>query len=540
MSSRMRSLSRTLIAVTAATAPVVALAPTASAAPSPQVPRLPQGFAPATPSMPAAPVRVLPTVEHTSVTRWVSVPVANVRSGPSTSYSIVGTKTQGAPVSGTLTSNGWLKISASQFMAPSVLTTTDPSASSTSTAGQSVTMYMAADIGNVRSGPGLTHAVVGTMTKGARVTGTWTSNGWLKVASDRYVSGTILTSSTTSTSTPQTSETVSRWVSVPSANVRRGPSTSYAVVGTKAAGVEVRGTIVSNGWLKISDTQYMAPSVLTSTRPADSSGSSTSTEVTQYLTATVGNVRSGPGLNHPVVGTMTLGTKVTGTWTSNGWLDLGDGRFVSGLILSSSDPAPAAPPAVQVVDRWVSAAVANVRSGPSTSYSIVGTRTQGTKVTGELTSNGWLKMSSTEYMSPGVLTTTPPTTTSPAPAPAPAPPAPTPLRQALLDTAALYVGYPYVLYGTPPEAFDCSAYTWWVFKENGISIPRTVRDQRTFVTPVTDPQPGDLIFYKNYYHVGIYAGNGMTYEAQNPQAGVVYGKIWDRPENVWYGRVPGV
>lgn len=545
MSSRMRSLSRSLIAVTAATAPVMALAPTAHAAPSPQVPRLPQGFAPATPTMPAAPVRVLPTVEHNSVTRWVSVPVANVRSGPSTSYGIVGTKTQGAPVSGTLTSNGWLKISSSQYMAPSVLTSTDPTASSTGTAGQSVTMYIAADVGNVRSGPGLTHPVVGTMTKGARVSGTWTSNGWLKVASNRYVSGTILTSSTsstsstTSTSTPQTSETVSRWVSAPIANVRRGPSTSHAVVGTKTAGAEVRGTIVSNGWLKISDTQYMAPSVLTSTRPAGSSDSGTSTQVTQYLTAAVGNVRSGPGLNHPVVGTMTLGTQVTGTWTSNGWLDLRDGRFVSGLILSSSDPAPAAPPAAQLVDRWVSAAVANVRSGPSTSHSIVGTRTQGTKVTGELTSNGWLKMSSTEYMSPGVLTTTPPTTTSPAPAPAPAPAAPTPLRQALLDTAALYVGYPYVLYGTPPEAFDCSAYTWWVFKENGISIPRTVRDQRTFVTPVTDPQPGDLIFYKNYYHVGIYAGNGMSYEAQNPQAGVVYGKVWDRPENVWYGRVPG-
>jgi cell wall-associated NlpC family hydrolase len=199
----------------------------------------------------------------------------------------------------------------------------------------------------------------------------------------------------------------------------------------------------------------------------------------------------------------------------------------------------ATPPATQLVDRWVSAAVANVRSGPSTSYSIVGTKTQGTKVTGSLTSNGWLKLSATEYMAPSVLSTTPPTT-APAPAPAPVPPAPTKLRQALLTTAAQYVGYPYVLYGTPPEAFDCSSYTWWVYKQNGISIPRTVRDQRTFVTPVTDPQPGDLIFYKNYYHVGIYAGPGMSYEAQNPDTDVVYGKIWDRPENVWYGRVPGV
>ena len=53
MTSRTRSLSRTLIAVTAATAPVVALAPTAHAAPAPQVPLMPQGFQPAAPTLAA-------------------------------------------------------------------------------------------------------------------------------------------------------------------------------------------------------------------------------------------------------------------------------------------------------------------------------------------------------------------------------------------------------------------------------------------------------------------------------------------------------
>lgn len=552
MTSRTRSLSRTLIAVTAATAPVMALAPTAHAAPAPQLPRLPQAFQPTAPTLPAAPVTTLPTVEQNTVTRWVSVPVANVRSGPSTSYKVVGTKTQGAAVKGTVGSNGWLKISSTQWMAPSVLTSTDPRAGSSSQGsgqatqtqtGQTATMVVSATIGNVRSGPGLTNRIVGTLRKGAEVKGTWTSNGWLDLGNKRFVSGTILTSPSSGSSSgtaPQAEQTVTRWVSVPVANVRRGPSTSNPIVGTKKAGTELRGTITSNGWLKVSDTQYLAPSVVTSTSPSSSTTApSTSTQVTQYVTAAVGNVRSGPGLNHRVVGTMTLGTQVKGTWTSNDWLDLGDGRFVSNLILSSTNPAPATPPAAQIVDRWVSASVANVRSGPGTNYSIVGTKTLGTKVSGEITSNGWLKISGTQYMAPSVLSTSPPAT-APAPAPAPTPPAPTQLRQSLLATAAQYVGYPYVLYGTPPNAFDCSSYTWWIYKQNGINIPRTVRDQRTFVTPVTNPQPGDLIFYKNYYHVGIYAGPGMSYEAQNPQADVVYGKIWDKPENVWYGRVPGV
>lgn len=116
-----------------------------------------------------------------------------------------------------------------------------------------------------------------------------------------------------------------------------------------------------------------------------------------------------------------------------------------------------------------------------------------------------------------------------------APAAPAPVGGSVLNVAAAYVGYPYVLYGTPPYSFDCSAYTWWVFQQAGINIPRTVSGQKGAVTPVSDPQPGDLVFYNDYYHVGIYAGNGMTYEALNPSTGVRYGPMISN--NVWFGRI---
>ena len=50
----------------------------------------------------------------------------------------------------------------------------------------------------------------------------------------------------------------------------------------------------------------------------------------------------------------------------------------------------------------------------------------------------------------------------------------------------------------------------------------------------SDMRPGDLIFYKNYYHVGIYAGGGMMYDS--PRTGRTTGlhKIWSK--NVIYGR----
>lgn len=422
MSLSPRRLSRSLIAVTAAAAPVAVLAPAAQAAPpSPQLPRQP--LQPATPTVPGSPVvtqpRILPMPSPTeTVTMWVDVSAGvNVRTGPSTSYSVVGGYRQGAKLTGTLTSNNWLKLSNNRFVAAWNLTTDNPSG------------------------------------------------------------------------------------------------------GSSASGTSGSGS-------------------------AGSGSASSSQAVTQYLTATVGNVRSGPGLNHSVVTTMTRGTAVSGTWTSNGWLSIGGGRYISGTILSASDPTggsssgsgggtSAAAPA-QTVTRWVSVPVANVRSGPSTSYSVAGTKTQGTRVSGTLQSNGWLKISGSQYMAGSVLTDAEPGGgVGVAPTPAPSG-----IRQALVNTAAKYVGYPYVLYGTPPQAFDCSAYTWYIYQQNGITIPRTVAAQRAFVIPVSDPQPGDLVFYKNWYHVGLYAGPGMSYEAQNPQTDVVYGPIWD--DEVWYGRVPGL
>ncbi|MFK5689864.1 NlpC/P60 family protein [Ornithinimicrobium sp. LYQ92] len=127
----------------------------------------------------------------------------------------------------------------------------------------------------------------------------------------------------------------------------------------------------------------------------------------------------------------------------------------------------------------------------------------------------------------------------PAPEPAPEPEPeqaaePAPSGGGVLGVAASYVGSPYQLYGTPPNSFDCSGFTWWVYNQAGISVPKSVAGQRGAVTPVSNPQPGDLVIYNDWHHVGIYAGNGMTYEALNPSTGVRYGPILS--SNVWYGR----
>ncbi|MDQ6714737.1 MAG: C40 family peptidase, partial [Actinomycetota bacterium] len=90
--------------------------------------------------------------------------------------------------------------------------------------------------------------------------------------------------------------------------------------------------------------------------------------------------------------------------------------------------------------------------------------------------------------------------------------------------------------GTTPSGFDCSGYTSYVFREAGISLPRTAEAQRQAATPVSNPQPGDLIFF-GYpaYHVGIYAGPGKLYDS--PRTGSYSGlkSIWTS-KDVSYGR----
>ncbi|WP_161965223.1 C40 family peptidase [Ornithinimicrobium cerasi] len=147
---------------------------------------------------------------------------------------------------------------------------------------------------------------------------------------------------------------------------------------------------------------------------------------------------------------------------------------------------------------------------------------------------------STARTAPPVQTAAPAPQPAPAPQTAPAPAAaplqqPAPVSGGVVDIARQYVGYPYVLGGTPPATFDCSSFTWWVYQQAGIDIPRTVAGQKAAVTPVSNPQPGDLVFTNDFYHVGLYAGNGMVVEALNAGSGVTYGApVYG---SIWYGRL---
>ncbi|MEU8523790.1 NlpC/P60 family protein [Streptomyces sp. NBC_01216] len=98
------------------------------------------------------------------------------------------------------------------------------------------------------------------------------------------------------------------------------------------------------------------------------------------------------------------------------------------------------------------------------------------------------------------------------------------LGAAALQAAATRVGKPYFRSATGPNAFDCSGLTQWSYAQAGARITRTTYTQINEGTriPRSQLKPGDLVFFNNTSHVGLYAGNNTVLHAPYPGAYVRY------------------
>ncbi|MBD8059507.1 C40 family peptidase [Cellulomonas sp. JH27-2] len=97
---------------------------------------------------------------------------------------------------------------------------------------------------------------------------------------------------------------------------------------------------------------------------------------------------------------------------------------------------------------------------------------------------------------------------------------------AVLEIAARYVGVPYVSGGSTPSGFDCSGFVDYVYKQLGISLPRTSGGIRSVghVISRSEAKPGDLIWTPG--HIAIYAGGNQQIDAPRPGKTIQFRSIW--------------
>jgi cell wall-associated NlpC family hydrolase len=103
---------------------------------------------------------------------------------------------------------------------------------------------------------------------------------------------------------------------------------------------------------------------------------------------------------------------------------------------------------------------------------------------------------------------------------------------AAVHFAMAQIGKPYVYGAAGPSAYDCSGLTMAAWAAAGVGLPHSSSAQFGSGTHISASQlqPGDLVFYYSpISHVGMYIGNGMIVNAENPSAGIRVTGLYSMP-----------
>lgn len=379
----------------------------------------------------------------------------NVRSGPGVGYSVVTTVSQGNVVTllGRNADGTWAYIqtatavvgwvnAGSEYINPSVaisslpivtLATATPTSTGVPTSTPTATAVpisgayatIATGALNVRSGPNLAYSPVTAVYQGNVVSligrnadSSWAkirlsngTEGWVNAASTYITPNVAISSLPVVAAADAPASSATALVATGALNVRSGPGVTYSVVTVASQGqtVQLLGRNANSSWAKIRlsngsegwvNASLLTPSVAINSLPFADSPAAPEPPV-PVAPGAVLSLRSGPGFNYPVTGSVYQGLQVTaiGRNAANTWLKvrLSDGQegwigvqyvqlsipignlpVMDGTTTTPSTTATATPtPPTTTYWATVNTGAANVRSGPGIGYGIVTVTTQG-------------------------------------------------------------------------------------------------------------------------------------------------------------------
>jgi cell wall-associated NlpC family hydrolase len=98
--------------------------------------------------------------------------------------------------------------------------------------------------------------------------------------------------------------------------------------------------------------------------------------------------------------------------------------------------------------------------------------------------------------------------------------------------AQRHLGIRYAWGGASPAGFDCSGFVMYVYSHVGVGLPHNAAKQYRYGKPVARErlEPGDIVFFDDLQHNGIYIGGGRFIHARRSGGTVMVSGL----DESWY------
>ncbi|MBM7096834.1 SH3 domain-containing protein [Bacillus sp. H-16] len=332
---------------------------------------------------------------HDVMTGEVTASSLFVRSQPSTNSNVIGSLSRGTKVSLYERSGSWYKVKVNNqtgyIHGDFVKVTSQPGTALSGQKGQITASSL-----NVRSSASASSAVIGSLSRGVSVELQERHGSWFKINHNNR-SGFIhsdyvkVTSSGSGSATPENQGEVT----ASNLNVRSQASSSSSIIGSLSRGTKVDLYEKSGSWYKVNVNNRWG-FIHADYVKIQGSGSSGNTKPEQQgeITASSLNVRSQASTSGSIIGSLSRGTKVDLYEKSGSWYKVSINNrwgFIHAdyVKVQGSGSSDSTKPEQQ---GEITASSLNVRSQASTSGSIIGSLSRGTKVDLYEKSGSWYKI----------------------------------------------------------------------------------------------------------------------------------------------------
>ena len=273
---------------------------------------------------------------------------------------------------------------------------------------------------------------------------------------------------------------------------------------------------------------YAQTKSISETKPdGDDSGITDIKKKTVYISATTLAVYASPSTSSASLGTMSFGESLSCTGLNSTWARVVNSSGALGYCKLSglSDTNPN----TYNVTLYAQSSGVKVYSKASTSSTVLTTLSLNAKVTGVAINadKSWIRLKNDSgsygYVQASSVATTPDSGSTDSAT-----------VNKVIALAKAQSGKPYVYGTTGPNSFDCSGFTYYVFKNAaGITLKRTSESQGydssyTKISAISNLKVGDLVFFNTNSddadlcdHVGIYLGSGSFIHASSAGGKVI-------------------